>query len=137
MTGHRTVYLMYHELQVPGRSLCRDDPGYTRYVIPAADFRAQLEHLHSLGLRGMSVGQALEGEDGDRPSVVITFDDGCESDLLALNGPRAPVASGPQIDCSHSGNTPRWAASRSDSTLASSSTNCCTFRPNATPSSES
>jgi hypothetical protein len=52
-------------------------------------------------------------------------------------GPRAQVASGPQMLRSHSGNTPRWVASRSDSILASSSTNCCTFRPSATPSSES
>ena len=39
-------------------------------------------------------------------------------------GPRAQVSSGPQMLRSHSGNTPRSCASRSDSTLASSSTNC-------------
>src|SRR5947207_5832669 len=38
-------------------------------------------------------------------------------------GPRAQAASGPQIDRSHSGNTPRCSASFSDAALASSSTN--------------
>src|SRR5437879_10446990 len=37
-------------------------------------------------------------------------------------GPRAQVASGPQIDRSHSGNTPRCSASFSEAALASSST---------------
>ncbi len=52
------------------------------------------------------------------------------------SGPRAHVASGPQIDRSHSGNTPRCSASRSEATFASSSTNCISRRPRATPSSE-
>jgi hypothetical protein len=52
-------------------------------------------------------------------------------------GPRAAVWSGPQMLRSHSGKTPRSLASRSDSTLASSSTHCWIFRPSATPSSES
>src|SRR2546422_4147212 len=38
-------------------------------------------------------------------------------------GPRAQVASGPQIDRSHAGNTPRCSASFSEAALASSSTN--------------
>ncbi len=52
-------------------------------------------------------------------------------------GPRAQVASGPQIDCSHSAKTPRCSASCSDATFASSSTNSMSRRPSATPSSES
>src|SRR6267143_2844214 len=43
-------------------------------------------------------------------------------------GPRAQVASGPQIDRSHSGNTPRCSASLSEAALASSSTNSITRR---------
>ena len=53
------------------------------------------------------------------------------------SGPRAAVSSGPQMLCSHSGNAPRISASRSDSFLASSSTNFWIFRPSSTPSSES
>src|SRR5207244_3486219 len=48
-------------------------------------------------------------------------------------GPRAQVASGPQIDVSHSAKTPRCSASFSDATFASSSTNSMSFRPSATP----
>ena len=49
------------------------------------------------------------------------------ADAVAL-GPRAQVASGPQMERSHSGNTPRRVASRSDSTLASSSMNPMSLR---------
>ncbi len=52
-------------------------------------------------------------------------------------GPRAQVASGPQIERSHSGKTPRCSASFSEAAFASSSTNSITLRPSATPSSES
>jgi hypothetical protein len=44
-------------------------------------------------------------------------------------GPRAQVASGPQMLRSHSGKTPRMVARRSDSFFASSSTNFWSFRP--------
>ena len=50
---------------------------------------------------------------------------------------RAQLSSGPQMLRSHSAKVPRMPARRSDSALASSSTNCCTRRPSATPSSES
>ena len=53
------------------------------------------------------------------------------------SGPRAAVSSGPQMLAAHSGKVPRMPARRSDSTLASSSTNCWIFRPSSTPSSES
>ncbi len=49
---------------------------------------------------------------------------------------RAHVASGPQIERSHSGKTPRSAANRSDSTFASSSTNCMTRPASSNDSSE-
>jgi peptidoglycan/xylan/chitin deacetylase (PgdA/CDA1 family) len=72
---------MYHELRLPGRDLCRADPGYTSYVIDAEVFRAQLAGLQSAGFAGLSVGDALAGAGGGRPGVVLTFDDGCETDL--------------------------------------------------------
>lgn len=71
--------LMYHELEIPGRPLCQTDPGYRRYVVPTAMLETQLSQLKSLGYAGISIGQALRGI---QPSqVVITFDDGSETDL--------------------------------------------------------
>lgn len=80
------VFLMYHELEVEGRPLCEDERGYTRYVVSAEDFRQHVSHLRSAGLRrALSVGEAL-ASDANRnaggPHVVMTFDDGCETDLL-------------------------------------------------------
>jgi peptidoglycan/xylan/chitin deacetylase (PgdA/CDA1 family) len=80
------VFLMYHELEVPGRPLCQSEPGYLRYVLAEADFRSQAQWLHQAGWRGISVSEALASSSqrvGERPSVVFTFDDGCESDLTA------------------------------------------------------
>lgn len=81
MNQRPIVYLMYHELEIPGRRLCQPDPGYVRYVLTQAEFRAQVEHLKTAGYRGLSVGQAMNGVEGK--SVVITFDDGSETDLIA------------------------------------------------------
>jgi peptidoglycan/xylan/chitin deacetylase (PgdA/CDA1 family) len=75
-----TSFLIYHELEAPGRPLCRSDAGYVRYVVFVNVFREQLQCLRQLGLRGISVGGALRFEDPH--AVAITFDDGCESDLL-------------------------------------------------------
>jgi len=81
MSAPGVVFLMYHELESPGRPLCHTDPGYVRYVIRASDFQAQLELLQKEGWKGMSVGEIV----GSFPqkTVAITFDDGSESDLLA------------------------------------------------------
>lgn len=80
----RVVYLMYHEIELAERELCESDPGYVRYVVKAADFREQISHLRTEGFRGISVGDALKEVDeaagGKR--VVMTFDDGCETDLI-------------------------------------------------------
>lgn len=70
---------MYHELETPGRPLCQSDPGYRRYVVSAAAFQAQLAHLKSSGIGAVSLGDALKGMQGRQ--VVLTFDDGCETDL--------------------------------------------------------
>lgn len=71
--------LMYHELGIPGRPLCQNDPGYRRYIVPATSFETQLRHLKSLGFTGISIGRALK--DISAKQVVLTFDDGCETDL--------------------------------------------------------
>lgn len=75
------VFLMYHELELPGRPLCQDEPGYARYVLPENEFRAQVDYLKNNGWKGLSVGQAVAYPEGR--CVTITFDDGCETDLLA------------------------------------------------------
>lgn len=77
-----TVYLMYHELQLPDRELCEGEPGYTRYVIAAPDFREQLAYLRGNGFRGLSVTEALGETRRKARGVCLTFDDGCETDLL-------------------------------------------------------
>ena len=71
---------MYHELELPGRSICQSEPGYARYVLPANEFESQMKAIADLGMKGVNVSDALKFE---RPSVAITFDDGCETDLLS------------------------------------------------------
>ena len=70
---------MYHELEVEGRSASQLDPGYLRYVVREHEFRGQMEWLHSVELKGISVSEALTGKTPG--GIVITFDDGCETDL--------------------------------------------------------
>jgi peptidoglycan/xylan/chitin deacetylase (PgdA/CDA1 family) len=84
MQTQATVFLMYHELALPGRNLCQSEPGYTRYVVAMDEFKAQMSAIRSLGMTGVSVGEALQFSG---PAVAITVDDGCETDLLAI----APV----------------------------------------------
>jgi peptidoglycan/xylan/chitin deacetylase (PgdA/CDA1 family) len=71
---------MYHELEVPGRALAEEGPGYAVYCLPRDAFRAQMGALVEAGLRGTSLGDAHAR--GDARAVAITFDDGCESDWL-------------------------------------------------------
>ena len=76
---------MYHELSLPGRATCRSEPGYTRYVVAVENFRAHMKALADEGFQGQNVSQAMQSFDGK--GVCITFDDGCETDLLSA----APV----------------------------------------------
>lgn len=75
------VFLMYHELELAGRPLCQSEPGYVRYILPEESFRSQVNWLAQGQWRGLSVGEALEFPSAK--SVAITFDDGCETDLIA------------------------------------------------------
>lgn len=70
---------MYHELGVEGRPTCRTEQGYLRYVVPVNSFREQISWLKSSGFRGLSVGNALNGD--PEGAIAVTFDDGCETDL--------------------------------------------------------
>jgi|SRR5215467_7715518 len=85
MTRTSIVYLMYHELELAGRKFSQSDPGCMRYVLPIEAFRQQMKWMKCSGFRGLSVGEALKSPAG--PAVCITFDDGCETDLIAA----APV----------------------------------------------
>jgi peptidoglycan/xylan/chitin deacetylase (PgdA/CDA1 family) len=74
------VFLMYHELELPGRPLVQSEPGYVRYILLDTTFRAHVKWLRDNGWRGLSVSEALLYP--AEKSVVITFDDGCETDLI-------------------------------------------------------
>jgi peptidoglycan/xylan/chitin deacetylase (PgdA/CDA1 family) len=74
------VYLMYHELEVDGHALCQSEQGYVRYVVREPSFREQMHWLQSAGSLGISVSDALEKKTSQ--GIVITFDDGCETDLI-------------------------------------------------------
>ena len=79
------VFLMYHELELPGRPLVQSEPGYVRYILREATFCSQIDWLRNNGWHGLSVSEAL-GLSAEK-SVAITFDDGCETDLITA----APV----------------------------------------------
>ena len=85
MAPSRIVFLMYHELELAGRKLCQSEAGYVRYILPLETFRRQMAWLKESGWRGLNVGEAIRYP--TEPSVCITFDDGCETDLIAA----APV----------------------------------------------
>ena len=85
MAASRIVFLMYHELDLAGRKLCQAEPGYVRYILPLETFRRQMAWMKNSGWRGLNVGEALRHP--AEPSICITFDDGCETDLIAA----APV----------------------------------------------
>lgn len=74
------VYLMYHELELPGHTLCHGESGYVRYVLRKEEFETQMALLNEHGIQGLSVSQHRTGNDRGS-GVVITFDDGCETDL--------------------------------------------------------
>jgi len=80
MAPSRIVFLMYHELELPGRALVQSEPGYVRYILPADTFRSHLQWMKDSRFRGLNVSEALQYPAG--PSVCITFDDGCETDLI-------------------------------------------------------
>jgi peptidoglycan/xylan/chitin deacetylase (PgdA/CDA1 family) len=85
MAASRIVFLMYHELGLPGRKLCQSEPGYVRYILPIETFRSHLDWMKKSCIRGLKVSEAVRYP--AEPSVCITFDDGCETDLIAA----APV----------------------------------------------
>jgi len=85
MSAARIVFLMYHELELAGRKLCQSEAGYIRYILPLQAFRVQMAWLKNSAWGGLNVTEALRHPEGR--NVCITFDDGCETDLIAA----APV----------------------------------------------
>src|ERR1700730_5712458 len=77
------VYLMYHELQVPGRELCQDFRGHLQYAVRQGELSIQLRYLKDNHWQGTSVSEALSGPNRTTPTVGITFDDGSETDLIS------------------------------------------------------
>ena len=78
----RTPILMYHEIVIDGRPLCRSDEGYSRYCISEDAFTRQLNMLRSQGFEGWNLSRALDHNRNPNAGVAITFDDGCETDAL-------------------------------------------------------
>jgi hypothetical protein len=68
------VCLGYHELELQG------EPGYGRYVLRKEEFETQVALLNEHGFQGLSVSQDRAG-DRSSGGVVITFNNGCETDL--------------------------------------------------------
>jgi peptidoglycan/xylan/chitin deacetylase (PgdA/CDA1 family) len=71
---------MYHELLAPGGRPARAGQGYARYVTATDVFRLHLECIRDCKLRGIALGTLLAP--ATPRAVVITFDDGCASDLV-------------------------------------------------------
>jgi peptidoglycan/xylan/chitin deacetylase (PgdA/CDA1 family) len=80
MPDQSVAFLMYHELEKPGRALRQSEPGYVRYIVRAVAFRDQMQLLQREGWKGVSVGAATTAF--SQKTVAITFDDGMETDLL-------------------------------------------------------
>lgn len=77
-----TVFLMYHELEIRGRELCENDPGYVRYAVTEEDFRDQLAIFERHGWSGWNVSESLKpAASGSGEAVCFTFDDGYATDL--------------------------------------------------------
>lgn len=81
MAASRIVFLMYHELELSGRKFCQSEPGYVRYILSLDTFRSQMDWMKKSGFCGLNVSEALRYP--AEPGVCITFDDGCETDLIA------------------------------------------------------
>jgi peptidoglycan/xylan/chitin deacetylase (PgdA/CDA1 family) len=78
---------MYHEIELAGRSTCETEPGYIRYAVSERELRRQMSWLAAEGFQGVSIAEALKltrrDDKDDRRPIAITFDDGCETDLIA------------------------------------------------------
>jgi len=74
---------MYHELAIQGRPLCRDFRGHVPYAVPERELVDQLLQLADHGWRGVSLGESVRAGHLAQNTVAITFDDGCNTNLIA------------------------------------------------------
>ena len=81
MSRNGIPYLMYHEIEAPNRRVTQNHQGYLRYVVSEKTFRDQMKLIADTGSTGCDVTSALRTKDNEKV-VAITFDDGCETDLL-------------------------------------------------------
>jgi hypothetical protein len=80
--NHGFLCLLYHEVETPNRSLRRNDPGYLHYVVQQSCLYQQLCYLFTQNIRVVTVSAALCNRQNDARVLVMTFDDGCESDAI-------------------------------------------------------
>ena len=90
------LILMYHRIDSPACPLPADGREEKRYAVRLEEFSRQMAGLREAGFRGVSLGRAIGGVEGNEGEpgtpVVITFDDGNRSDyecalpVLAANG---------------------------------------------------
>jgi len=81
MKATEIVSLMYHEIRIPHRPLGRSDQGYRSYAVDSCNLKAQLTHLKQNGIVVYAISDFL-GRDCVQPGLIITFDDGSETDIL-------------------------------------------------------
>jgi peptidoglycan/xylan/chitin deacetylase (PgdA/CDA1 family) len=81
VSASSAIVLMYHELEAPSHPVTNRNPDYLRYVVSTSLFRQHLEALRDSGAVVGSLSCLLN--DRPAPQVVITFDDGAQTDLLA------------------------------------------------------
>ena len=82
-SSNGSIVVMYHELEVPARRLCDNHRGYTQYVVRKSDFEEHVAVLRANGFMGTTVSHLTRICDPGHAQVTITFDDGCETDLVA------------------------------------------------------
>jgi peptidoglycan/xylan/chitin deacetylase (PgdA/CDA1 family) len=77
--------LMYHALEDEGHPAGATDPGEQLYILQVRQFQEQMEYLHQEGFRTFLLEELLAMDGWPEKSVVLTFDDGHESNYtLAL-----------------------------------------------------
>jgi peptidoglycan/xylan/chitin deacetylase (PgdA/CDA1 family) len=77
--------LMYHALDDEQNPTGAKDLGEQLYIVSVDNFRKQMEYLHSNGFRTYFLEELLTRKDWPHKGIVITFDDGHESNYtLAL-----------------------------------------------------
>jgi peptidoglycan/xylan/chitin deacetylase (PgdA/CDA1 family) len=73
--------LMYHALESAGQPAGARDAGEQRYVLHVDRFREQMEFLHREGFKTFLLGELIDLEKWPDKAVVLTFDDGHESNF--------------------------------------------------------